>query len=233
MLIGNVQIAAGGPEQLPNVLALLEKNGINARRNPDVYIREYRQFGIDEARDLRERSKSRAFGEGRRRVFIAVASQVTSEAQNALLKTLEETPGNALYIFIVPSPHMLLTTVRSRAQMLDLGSVRLSTSGESDSPQPIDPRKFLAATPEKRLDMLSVLLEKDDDDPLKGLGVGKRDIGAIVAFLASLEALLSENVSAEAREGVRAVYRARAYIGDKGALLKPLLEQVALLSPKW
>ena len=67
--------------------------------------------------------------------------------------------------------------------------------------------------------MLKPLLEKDEDD--------KRDIGKIVAFLSALERALKRKP-----EGLHAIYRARKYIGDKGALVKPLLEQVALLVPK-
>lgn len=88
----------------------------------------------------------------------------------------------------------------------------------------MDARAFLAAPPAKRLDMLKPLLEKGEDD--------KRDTGAIIAFLASLEGILASKFSAEMREGVRALYRARAYLGDKGALVKPLLEQLAILVPR-
>lgn len=223
MLIGNVYIVGGGASRIPDVLALLEKEGLRWHGNPDVYVCEYRHFGIDEARELRARSASRALAvttgqSGARRFFVIAAASMTNEAQNALLKTLEETPGGAVFFLIVPSPHMLLPTVRSRAQMLQL----TGHTGEDETR--IDAREFLAATLQARLDMLKILLEKGNDE--------KRDIGAIIAFLSSLERLLAKNVSAQTRAGIRALYRARTYVGDKGALIKPLLEQVALLSPK-
>jgi hypothetical protein len=90
----------------------------------------------------------------------------------------------------------------------------------------INIKKFLAAPAQKRLDMLRPILEKGQDDPEKpgGHGAGKRDMGAILTFLSSLESELAKNP-----EGLHALYRARKYIGDKGALVKPLLEHVALL----
>ena len=218
MLIVNVHLLEGGPSQLNDVRALLAQEGLSVHGNPDLYVREYRHFGIDEAREIRERAARRALGDSAnaRRIFIIVASVMTGEAQNALLKTLEESPGNALFFFIVPSPHMLLPTVRSRAQILQL-SRRADASDEM-----IDPQKFLAASAQKRLDMLKVLLEKGDDD--------KRDIASIVRFLSSLELILAKKVTVKTNpEGIEALYRARAYVGDKGALIKPLLEQVALL----
>lgn len=210
-LVGNVHLAAGTAGAVPLVYALLGKEGIDWKGNPDVYLREHALFGVDDARDLGARASSRALGA--RRVFIIVATGMTNEAQNALLKTLEEPPGEALFFFIVPSPEMLLPTLRSRAQILSLG-------GE-DGAGIVDASAFLKAAPAKRIEMLKPLLDKGNDD--------KRDVGAAITFLTSLERVLSNNASLNG-EGLEAVYRARRYLGDKGALIKPLLEQVALLA---
>ena len=236
MLIGSAHIIAGTPSVIPDVLALLEREGIQVQGNPDVYVREYRQFGIEEARELRERASTRAFkptAEVAGRVFVVAASSMTTEAQNALLKTLEDSPADSAFFLVVPSPHMLLPTVRSRAQILELPKRK---GGEASL---VDAKAFLSASVQARLDMLKLLLEKGNDDPSTGstsspragLGAGKRDTGAIIAFLASLEVALAPKV-AGMRPAIEAVYRARRYAGDKGALVKPLLEQVALLSPK-
>jgi len=53
--------------------------------------------------------------QGRRRVFIVdPAERMNTNAQNALLKTLEEPPERALIILVAARPHLLLPTVRSR-----------------------------------------------------------------------------------------------------------------------
>jgi hypothetical protein len=82
----------------------------------------------------------------------------------------------------------------------------------------------LETSGKRRLELLKPLLEKGDED--------KRDIGAILGFLAGLEVELGKvRANSEKKVGLEAVYRARKYAADKGALLKPLLEQVALLVP--
>ena len=228
--MGNVHLIAGGAERVAAVLAMLRAAGVKTDGNPDIYIRSYQSFGIDEARELRERANSRAIS-GEHRIFILAMPGMTNEAQNALLKTLEEPPAGAQFFFIIPSPSSLLPTLRSRAQMLSLGARETEVSI-------VNAEKFLAAAPEKRLDMLKLLLEKDDDDPPRLAGAsrreaGKRDLGAIITFLSSLERALGvRRTDAGAVEGLEATYRARKYIGDKGALVKPLLEQVALLIPR-
>lgn len=66
---------------------------------------------------IRELAKHAAFAprEGRCRVFILdPADRMNPEAQNALLKTLEEPPGQSFLILVASRPHLLLSTVRSR-----------------------------------------------------------------------------------------------------------------------
>lgn len=215
-LVGNTHLVAGTASVLGEVLELLAAQGVETKGNSDIYVREYSRFGIDDARELRERSQLRPSGE--RRYFVIATPTMTSDAQNALLKTLEEPPADAHFFFIVTSPQSLLATLRSRAQILELENT--ARDGQ------VDATSFLAANASKRLDMLSVLLEKDDDD--------RRDLRPIFSFLALLEERLAkhrEGLHAARGEGVEAVYRARKYIGDKGALVKPLLEQVALVVP--
>ncbi len=210
-LVGNVHLVAGTAAAIPQILSLLKEKGVVIDGNPDMYVRVYRAFGIDDAIELRDRSNKRPIA-GLQRFFIVATPGMTSEAQNALLKTLEEPPADAAFFFIIPAPEMLLSTLRSRAQIL----IPDQTSKREEV---VDARAFLASDSQRRLDMLKPLLEKDEGD--------KRDIGNIIGFLSSLERLLHKKP-----DGLQAIYRARKYVGDKGALVKPLLEQIALLTPK-
>ena len=209
--LGNPQLVEGGPEKIVSIVALRQKDGMTAKGNPDMYVRNYKSFGIEDARELRERAELRPVGA--RSSFIIAAPDMTTPAQNALLKTIEEPPGNALFFFILSSPETLLQTFRSRAQMLEVAG--------DESEQLMDVKKFLAALPANRLDMLKPLLEKEDDE--------KRNLGAILSFLAGLERVFTKKADVES---LSAIYLARKYAADKGALIKPLLEQVALLAPR-
>lgn len=210
-LVGNVQLISGSAESLPQILEYLETKGIQITTNPDLYVRSHIAFGIEEARELSARAASRALGE--RRVFVITTGGITHEAQNALLKTLEEALGNALFVLVVPSPEMLLPTVRSRSQIIEIESIVQKSA--------LDAVEFVKSSPTKRLDMLKPLLEKEEGEA--------RDIGSIIIFLSSLERILAKGLP-ETKPGIEAVYRAREYVGDKGSLVKPLLEQVALLA---
>jgi len=76
---------------------------------------------IEQVRDAIERTAYRPF-EGRRRVVIIdEADGMTGEAQNALLKTLEEPPPASVFVLVTSRPDVLLPTVRSRCQRLRFG----------------------------------------------------------------------------------------------------------------
>jgi DNA polymerase III subunit gamma/tau len=75
--------------------------------------------GIDDARDLREKIKFSP-AESRYKVYIIdEAHMLTSEASNALLKTLEEPPEHAILILATTEAHKILPTIASRCQRFD------------------------------------------------------------------------------------------------------------------
>lgn len=81
-------------------------------------LRERRALSIDQVREIQQRLALAAFGDRRRIVVIDDAQTLSPPAQNALLKTLEEPPGNALIVLVARSPSALLPTVRSRCQQI-------------------------------------------------------------------------------------------------------------------
>lgn len=72
--------------------------------------------GIDEIRALRENVRY-APARDRYKIYIVdEAHQITRDAWNALLKTLEEPPGNVLFVFCTTAAHAIPATIVSRCQ---------------------------------------------------------------------------------------------------------------------
>jgi DNA polymerase-3 subunit delta' len=70
---------------------------------------------VDQVRDLVDHRLAMKRSEGRRRfVVVDPADAMNPQAQNALLKTLEEPPDDTTLVLVASSPDALLPTIRSR-----------------------------------------------------------------------------------------------------------------------
>jgi DNA polymerase III subunit delta' len=108
--------------------------GISADVHPDFHV-IYRQLvrlekkvavakllSIDVIRQYLIAPANRKATNNHGKVFIIEEAELmTIEAQNALLKTLEEPASRTLIILLTDQPNLLLPTIRSRCQMLRFG----------------------------------------------------------------------------------------------------------------
>lgn len=75
--------------------------------------------GIDEIRELREKVKLASAG-GKYKVYIIdEVHMLTTEAFNALLKTLEEPPSNVVFVLATTEAHKIPLTILSRVQRFE------------------------------------------------------------------------------------------------------------------
>ncbi|PZE20091.1 DNA polymerase III subunit gamma/tau [Paenibacillus xerothermodurans] len=86
--------------------------------------------GVEEIRDIRDKVKY-APTEVRHKVYIIdEVHMLTTEAFNALLKTLEEPPAHVMFILATTEPHKLPATIISRCQRFDFRRVSLDEQVE-------------------------------------------------------------------------------------------------------
>ena len=82
--------------------------------------------GINEMRELRENVRFRPSRDRYKVFIIDEAHQITTEAFNALLKTLEEPPEWAVFILCTTESHKIPVTIASRCQQFSFRSVEFS-----------------------------------------------------------------------------------------------------------
>ncbi len=107
---------------------------ITAGNSVDVFeIDAASNRGIDEIRELRENVRYLPARDRYKVFIIDEVHMLTTEAFNALLKTLEEPPPRSLFILATTEPHKLPATIQSRCQhfafrLLDYSEIFLRLS---------------------------------------------------------------------------------------------------------
>ena len=125
----------------PDVLWLAEERVMAraGRWEPKAGRSPSKDIVVDQVRDQVDHRLSLKRFEGRRRfVVIDPADAMNPQAQNALLKTLEEPPEDTTLVLVASSPDALLPTIRSRCLRIPFGPIpdeqvvtRLEAQGRS------------------------------------------------------------------------------------------------------
>lgn len=90
------------------------------KNDPDYHYLAGDETGVNEIRAIIEELSKAAFEGGMRAIVISSAHAMTREAQNALLKTLEEPPKGVIFLLCGNADGML-STIISRCALIRLG----------------------------------------------------------------------------------------------------------------
>lgn len=87
-----------------------------------VAAQDKKAISIEDVRELQKFMQLKTIGKARirRAAIIEQAEHLTTEAQNALLKLLEEPPADTIIILTASHIRALLPTIRSRVQLINL-----------------------------------------------------------------------------------------------------------------
>lgn len=185
--------------------------GIPVQGNPDCFIQELEQLTIDIARDLRSRASRKPLGE-HPKIFVLSFPFAITEAQQALLKLLEEPTADTHIFLAVPSADILLPTVRSRLHSI---SAAQNTPARASLARAAS---FLTQPPAERLKSIqSIIAEKDKKQALE--------------FLNALSYTLHERYKTGDTGTIPAlkeIEHCRQYLFDRSPSQKLLLEHLTI-----
>ncbi len=155
LLIGPTETRVKEVEEI----LVLNLEGYRTNNHPDLlYFNSDSKLGITEARKIKEFFSLKPYSAKGRAVILEEASNLTHEAQNALLKTLEELPKTALFILCANSDAALLPTVISRCQIIRITNNELRITNNYKE----DIEKLLESSIEERFEYVEKLKDREE-----------------------------------------------------------------------
>ena len=212
-----------GPEQIGKKKAALE---LFSDRQDVSLVTDH---GIDAIREAKAFLSLRSFSGGKRAVIIDDAHKMTEEAQNALLKVLEEPSPSGMLILVTAHPDALLETIVSRCETKEFRVASRDVFRESLKENKLKPDQlsFLYEFTDGAIGLAKSLL-KDD---LKELKSTASEFGAFLKmklherFSKTKELADSENLRTKELYWMRYVRASR----PTDRALRPLMELYATL----
>lgn len=169
--IHHANVLIGGENYSSLVFEILKKDlNFNPKANPDFLFIECQSFGINDARNLEKWALGRPLL-GEVKVSLVATKSITYEAQNVLLKVLEEPPLGT-YIFInLDNLGGLLATFVSRVRILNVPQISIEKNIHDSDKDTLQDQsnKFFYSTIDKRLSIIQSLSNHESKSDMKEL----------------------------------------------------------------
>jgi DNA polymerase III delta prime subunit len=213
-------LLVGDHEEIKKELNIFLEQTVGAdfSSNPDVWWREYENFGIDDSHELRNFQTLRAI-RGEHKFIIVSLAVATLEAQNALLKTIEE-PTMSTHIFlIINSLDRVIPTILSRCQLIKINHSEITSNLERA-------KIFVQSEPVERLKQFGSIFE------LEEAGRTKAEALNFVTQIEKYWHSQRNNLNlTDWSEGLRRLEETRESLVWPTASVKSLLEHLAISLP--
>jgi DNA polymerase III gamma/tau subunit len=123
-------VALNKNEAASYISNLLKENNVNSL---DISLQKYEKaMGIGDVRNIQKAILLKPFRGKTKAVIIETYEDITIEAQNALLKILEEPPANTIIIITTAKKELILPTIISRCKVIILQEKEIKLT-EDDS----------------------------------------------------------------------------------------------------
>ena len=173
----------------------------------DCEFLDFDLMSIDDSRNVRSRAASTPIF-GQKRVFVISATRISPEAQNSLLKLMEEPLDGSTFFLIVPESLILLPTLISRLAIFQKNTIDEDAETKTELTS-----KFMKSGLHERLKMLN------DKDELKT----RQNVRTILNIF--------EKKTGKDTVNYRHLVTAKKYLDDNASSTKLILEHLALVLP--
>lgn len=152
----------------------------------DINLQTYEKtMGIENVRNIQKAILLKPFRGKTKAVIIDAYGNITHEAQNALLKVLEEPPNNTIIVIIASKKELFLPTILSRCKVIILQEEEIKLTQEDSS---------------KLKEALNILLNGKTGDKLKIAQDIARDKGDVTLWLEKMAVFLENKLKQDSKD---------------------------------
>ncbi len=211
-------------------------HNISFSGNPDFEVIKYDSFSVADARVLSSRATLLPLV-GDTKVYIIAIKRISTEAQNTLLKLLEEPPSGTIIVIAIAYATMLLPTVLSRLMPIsfhEMSKIKMNTKSEDAETLKVikEVHMFLQDNQTERIAYIKKAFNSNTIKPhvLRSNGALFLDImeKSIYKVYENANDTTSRNTL---REGLRDIETLRQYLYEKVTQAKMLFEHLAIVLP--
>jgi DNA polymerase III delta prime subunit len=189
---------------------------IDKERFSYVFMRHYDSFLIDDVRAIKSLAVEKTDKES---LFIISFTHINSEAQNTLLKLIEEPKQKTTFFFIFPNAKKLLKTIQSRIEIIPFN--RVLNRGEKK----LDVKAYIKMSLQERFDLSKRLNTK----PKKNEDFEKITKEDLQNFLDDLEIFFAKQKTSQKRNLIlEKINESRKFMQASSVSIKMIMDNIAI-----
>jgi DNA polymerase III delta prime subunit len=203
------------------LLSFLELRGEINKNSPDVICQTYESFTMDDTGQIKDWHSRLGVSNGKK-ICIIATKFINHEAEQSLLKIIEEPSLNTHFFIIIPDSSVLLQTIISRVHV-----VKKKEYQNNEMQRFV--LNFLSISPTERIKKVAEIIEKNKD---------KENSGQLryyaTSFVNEIESEIYKKFKKDKNNKhiqfiLEELQKARGYLSTPGASVKMILEHLALV----
>lgn len=189
--------------------------------NTNIFFQKYEALTIDNSREIKFWHNERSVDD-KKKICIIATKFINPEAEQALLKIIEEPTTNTHFFIIIPDTNLLKDTIISRVQL-----IKAPKFNNQDQKKFVN--NFISLSIKERLEKILLIIKehKDEDNSAK-----LRDYA--ISFINELENIFydkfkNDKMNKKISTILDELQKSRYYLSKSGSSVKMVLEHLALM----
>ena len=215
-------VVEGNPEEIVYLLRIyLEERGDINKNSPDVLLNLYDAFNIEDGHNIKDWHKNKGV-DGKKKICIIGAKFINREAEQSLLKIIEEPTDDTHFFIVVPDALLLAETILSRVHLIK--NLKSDNNFENKIAG-----EFIKVNPKERIEKVAEIIKEFKDNENSG---GLRYYA--VSLVNGIERIIYEKWKKDLNNPdlkfiLEELKNCRSFLSTPGAAVKMILEHIALV----